>query len=56
MIDIRRILDSCRLRKCQLFPVSVILAQENAARRCGVGENLLERVTAKDWGAPSVGI
>ena len=56
MSGIRRILDLCRSQKYQVCPVSVIIAQENAAYRWAVGEEMRQRVTAKDGGVSSVAI
>ena len=56
MSGIRRILGLCRSQKYQVCPVSVIIAQENAAYRWAVGEEMRQRVTAKDGGVSSVAI
>ena len=48
MSGIRRNLDLCRSQKYQVCPVSVIIAQENAAHRWAVGEEMRQRATAKD--------
>ena len=50
MSGIRRNLDLCRSQKYQVCPVSVVIAQENAAYRWAVGEEMRQRVTAKDGG------
>ena len=56
MSCISRNLDLCRSQKYQVCPVSVIIAQENAAYRWAVGEEMRQRVTAKDGGVSSVAI
>ena len=56
MSGIRRILGLCRSQKYQVCPVSVIIAQENAANRWAIGEQMRQRVTAKDGGVSSVAI
>ena len=48
--------DLCRSQKYQVCPVSVIIAQENAANRWAIGEQMRQRVTAKDGGVSSVAI
>ena len=56
MSGIRRNLDLCRSQKYQVCPVSVIIAQENAAYRWAIGEEMRQRVTTKDGGVSSVAI
>ena len=56
MSGIRRILDLCRSQKSQVCPVSVLIAQENAAYRWAIGEEMRQRLTVKDGGVSLVAI